>query len=62
MCCETMVIQEMRECRWAQPQCPRAAAAAPASQRAWECVRVPGAERPVTDAECERCEHWEPRP
>jgi hypothetical protein len=57
----TPVMQQgMRECRWCQPQFP----VQPTSEddlatTPWECVRVPGEERPVTEEECASCERWE---
>jgi len=53
--------QNMRECRWCQPQF----GTTPQIDRdphdvPWECVRRPGQERPVTEAECAGCEEWEP--
>ena len=57
----TLTRQNMRECRWSQPQFR----ATPSSEEdladaPWECVRTPGDERPISDAECVGCEHWEP--
>jgi hypothetical protein len=56
----TVTPQNMRECRWCQPQI----GAAPDTEDSvldalWECVRIPGGERPVTEAECAGCEEWE---
>jgi hypothetical protein len=53
--------QNMRECRWCQPQfrvtpdTDESMADAP-----WECVRITGQERPVSDEECAGCDNWEP--
>jgi hypothetical protein len=52
--------QDMRECRWAQPQFrPQRDADGRLADAPWECVRKPGEERPITESECAHCEHWE---
>ena len=53
--------QDMRECRWCQPQF-RATPHPPEDilDVPWECVRIAGEERPVTDAECAGCPEWQP--
>lgn len=53
--------QNMRECRWCQPQFATTAQIdRDMLDVPWECVRMPGHERPVIDEECAGCEHWEP--
>jgi hypothetical protein len=53
--------QAMRKCRWCQPQL-RAAPHADGDMLdvPWECVRITGEERPVTEAECAGCAGWQP--
>jgi hypothetical protein len=56
-----LTVHDMRECRWSQPQFR--ATREPEENiidAPWECVRVPGDERPVSEAECAGCERWEP--
>ena len=53
--------QNMRECRWGQPQFGATPVAKEGVLDArWECVRTPGHERLVSEAECAGCEDWEP--
>lgn len=57
----TIALQDMRGCRWSQPQFLADADADEVPLNApWECVRIPGQERPVSEEECVTCEHWEP--
>jgi hypothetical protein len=57
----TLTRQNMRECRWSQPQFRGTPNTDEGLLEApWECVRTPGEERPVSDADCVGCEHWEP--
>ena len=57
----TEILHDMRNCRWSQPPfCATCDGDEHVCQAQWECVRTPDEARPVTEAECERCEHWEP--
>jgi hypothetical protein len=56
-----VMLQGMRECRWSQPQfCPLTTRVDEVADAPWECIRIRGEERPVDEAECAGCEHWEP--
>jgi len=57
----TLPVQNMRECRWSQPQfCATPNTEERLPEAPWECVRTPGQERPVSEAECAGCAHWDP--
>ncbi len=56
----TRPLQGMRECRWSQPQFVPPNTEEHLAEARWECVRTAGEERPVCDAECAGCEHWDP--
>ena len=53
-------LEGMRECRWSQPQFRADARPHEVAEAPWECVREPGQERPITEADCVGCEYWEP--
>ena len=56
-----LIRQPMRECRWSQPAFrPGPNTIDDVADAPWECIRTRGDERPVDDAECAGCEHWEP--
>ncbi len=53
--------QDMRECRWCQPQFrAQPSGDEDLANAPWECVRLAGQEQPVSEDMCARCEHWEP--
>jgi hypothetical protein len=55
--------QGMRDCRWSQPELrPGQSIEEDLWEASWECIRVRGQERPLIEAECAGCEHWEPDP
>ncbi len=58
----TMVMQTIWDCRWGRPgDLPEGTQRSRDPASLWVCVRPTGrvVRRPVTEAECATCPHWQ---